>query len=152
MKRFHIHSTLSLWIIWRPPDHTEQHQCWTGEAAAQQSRCVARLSGWHRISPDLLTETRVSERLLNKFACNHRHRLLSAVLRLFSVLKMETSENWVFPTITFNDMNYVFVWTDKRSVHRSLYAELLPQGLWVPLNQGVVSSCLVDVDFIILES
>lgn len=58
----------------------------------------------------------------------------------------------MFPTITFNDMNYVFVWTDKRSVHGSLYAELLPQGLWVPLNQGVVSSCLVDVDFIILES
>lgn len=36
-------------------------------------------------------------------------------------------------------MNYVFIRTDKSSVHISFYAELLPQGFRVAFNQGVVS-------------
>lgn len=53
--------------------------------------------------------------------------------------------------VTLNDMNHVFSWAEKSSVYTSLYAELLPQGLWVPFNQGVVSSRLVDVHLIVLE-
>lgn len=52
--------------------------------------------------------------------------------------------------VTLNDMNHVFIWTDKSGINMSLDSELLTQGLWVPVNKGVMSAGLEDVHFVIL--
>lgn len=57
----------------------------------------------------------------------------------------------VFFKSTLDDKSFVFICTGKSSIHLSLYAKFLLHGLRVATNQGVVSSCLVDVNLIILQ-
>lgn len=57
----------------------------------------------------------------------------------------------VFSRSTLDCINVVFICTGKSSIHSSLYAKFLLHGLRVPVNQGVVSSCLVDVNLITLQ-
>lgn len=72
-------------------------------------------------------------------------------MQLIVLHKQKEREIEVFSKSTLDYINCVFICTDKSSIHMSLYTKFLLHGLRVPVNQGVVSSCLVDVNLIILQ-
>lgn len=48
-------------------------------------------------------------------------------------------------------MSYVFIWTNKSSIHVALDAQLLLHCFWVAFNQGEVSVCLINVNLTTLQ-
>lgn len=73
------------------------------------------------------------------------------ICRLLDFVNKKKREIEMFSKSTLDYISYVFICTGKSSIHMSLYAKFLLHGLRVPVNQGVVSSCLVDVNLIILQ-